>query len=660
VSVRRAWIWSLGLTLLLAILALAQTHPLWQYFTEALPYGYHVVPGYEVMPLMPGDHTQFYYWCWLMLDNLVGPSGFLTNPYEFNTFLSQGISGFANFPFSLLYVLLSPLGPVAAYNALVILSYVLAGLSAYAYASEVLEDRLAALPAALIFALLPFRAAQVLSGHLYGFVAFMLPLSLFFLERGIKRRSWLWGGLAGLSLLAIARMEGHLIYYTALLLGLYVPLRLLMLRSGDEDEPISGGGPAAWLVLLAGLGLGLTGHLAALRGTGSAFFGLELWASLLIYPLLLLPVWLVLAGLLSGLGGLEAGQARLCLARLLAPLTLSPLYAIQFSLDIPHLGSGLLAALLLAGLIWAWPLLRGMGLRPPQWDWALLRGLIPAGLGLAAAAGFMMYVKATAFDASIAGKGRGLHEVKLFTPHLQDLFDLANVHMERLVHLGYLAPLMALAGLLLLAFGRGRAKARSQAAIWALIGALTLVLSLGPTLNFLPLYELFYKYVPFFNFPRVPGRLIIFAVLFMALLAGWLLREMRRRWQALPAGLWAALLVLLISLGTWPQQVTGISLLPPEGKVEAAIREGLPTGPQADKRLLGLPIWPGDSHQSAAYELLITRTRAKMINGYSPVVPRAYVEQVYEPSVSPGPGTGESGRAWDAYAQKPGGPGGVL
>ncbi len=626
----RAWIWSLGLALLLALLALAQTHPLWRYFWHGLPYGYHVVPGYEIMPLMPGDHTQFYYWCWLMLDNLIGPSGFLTNPYEFNSFLSQGISGFANFPFSLLYVMLSPLGPVGAYNALVILSYVLAGLCAYAFAHEVLQDRLAALPAALIYALLPFRAAQVLSGHLYGFVAFMLPLTLFCLERGIKRRSWLWGGAAGLCLLGIARMEGHLIYYTALLLGLYLPLRLIMLAP-DKSEDDSGGIWAPWLVLLAGLGLGFTAHLAGLRGGGAALWSLELAASLMIYPLLTLSAWLVMSGLLNVLAGLEPKDARLALARVLGPFAASPLYAVQFSLDIPHLGAGIMAALLLAGLIWAWPLLRGIRPRPPAWDWGLMKPLLPAGLGMASAVGFMLYVKATAFDGSIAGQGRGLHEVKLFTPHLQDLFDLANVHMERLVHLGYVVPLLALAGLLTLVFARRPLRSRSQAAVWALIGVLGMILSLGPTLSFLPLYELLYKHLPFFNFPRVPGRMIIVAVLFLALLAGWMIKELRSRWPRGSGFVWAGALILLLSLGTWPRQLTGISLLPPEGKVEAAVRNNLPTGPQAEKRLLGLPIWPGDSHQSAAYELMITRTRAKMINGYSPVVPREYVQKVYEP-----------------------------
>ncbi|CAO0819789.1 membrane hypothetical protein [Desulfarculales bacterium] len=215
------------LCLVLLVLAGAHTHPLWCYLGQGIPYGYHVVPGFEVVPLIPGDHLQFLYWCWLLGDNLLGHSGWLNNPYEFNTLLSSGMPGFANFPLSLLYLLFWPLGLAGAYNTLVLASYLLAGLTAYALAWEVLEDRLAALFAALVYALLPFRAAQTLSGHLYGFATFLVPLTLWCLERGCTRRSWGWGMGAGLCLLAMARIEGHLIYYTALLLGLYLPLRLL-------------------------------------------------------------------------------------------------------------------------------------------------------------------------------------------------------------------------------------------------------------------------------------------------------------------------------------------------------------------------------------------------------------------------------------------------
>ena len=38
--------------------------------------------------------------------------------------------------------------------------------------------------------------------------------------------------------------------------------------------------------------------------------------------------------------------------------------------------------------------------------------------------------------------------------------------------------------------------------------------------------------------------------------------------------------------------------------------------------LLGIPLFPGDSHQSSLYEYYITLSRQPMVNGYSPVVSR--------------------------------------
>jgi hypothetical protein len=48
-------------------------------------------------------------------------------------------------------------------------------------------------------------------------------------------------------------------------------------------------------------------------------------------------------------------------------------------------------------------------------------------------------------------------------------------------------------------------------------------------------------------------------------------------------------------------------------------------------RVLYLPVWPGDSAHSGLYLYAVTRTRIPMINGYSPLVPRRYVDTVFEP-----------------------------
>jgi hypothetical protein len=625
--------WRAGLLMALAVigLALLQTHPLWRFLGEGIPYGYRVVPGYELVPDMPGDHLQFLYWCWLLVDNLFGPSALFSNPYEFNTFLTPfGLPGFANFPFSILYVILSPLGQAPAYNGLVLISYLLAGLAAYGLAAEVLKDRVAALPAGIIFALLPFRAAQVLSGHLYGFVAFLLPLMLYCLERGWRQASWLWGAGAGACLVAMGWMEPHLVYYSALFVGLYVPLRLLV--QNQEREPQTGGYIEAVKVAIGAVGAGIMAQVAQAR-QGGDFLGIGLVEAFGIYLVLFVSAWLLLSWLTASLTILPLAKARRILAKGFMSMLLLALYAIQLKWDVPYLGSILLGLNLLLALFLIlpgiWP-----HFRKPKGLAKLWLPVLPLAVGLGLAAGRMLLVKASSFDQSIAGKGRGLHEVMLFTPSLSDLLNLANVHMEKLVHLGWGLAGLSVLGLILLAIGLPRpARQAAQAAVWAFLGAVATLLALGPTVKAAPLYELLYKVVPFFNFPRVPGRLIIFAVLMLSLLAGWAIRELsgglvRKAWLSVALCL-ALLLGFTYDLGL-PAR-TGISLLPQPGTVTAGIQSQMKTGPGSPQRLLGLPIWPGDSHQSSVYEHTISLTRAQMVNGYSPVVPQSYVKQVFQP-----------------------------
>lgn len=615
-------------------LALVQTHPLWLHVAEGIPYGYRVVPGYELVPSMPGDHLQFLYWCWLLGDNIFGPSSIFTNPYEFNTFLApNGLPGFANFPFSILYVIFSPLGQAPAYNALVLISYLLAGLAAYGLAVEVLRDKLAALPAGIIFAILPFRAAQVLSGHLYGFVAFLLPLMLLCLERGWRQASWLWGAGAGACLLVMGLMEPHLVYYSSLFVGVYVPLRLLLRH--QEREAQTGGWLEALKVAAGGLGAGVMGHVAQIRGNG-AFLSHGLWEAMGIYIIMALCVWLLLSWLVVSLTLLPLAKARKVLSSAFLPFAGLCLYAVQLWLDLPYLGSILIVLALGLSLYWTWPQIWPHRRAPQSLGKAWLP-VLPLVLGLGLAAGRMILVKASSFDHSIAGQGRGLHEVFLFTPSLGDLLNLGNVHMEKLVHLGWVLSGLAILGLILLALGLPRnARRASLAALWAFMAALTSLLTLGPTVKSLPLYALLYKIVPFFNFPRVPGRLIIFAVLMMSLLAGWAIRELsggskRKRWLGPVIG---GLLIAGLAFDLALPANTGVSLMPDEGTLASNVKSHMITGPGSPERLLGLPIWPGDSHQSSVYELMITHTRTQTVNGYSPVVPRSYVKEIVQPLYS--------------------------
>ncbi len=55
--------------------------------------------------------------------------------------------------------------------------------------------------------------------------------------------------------------------------------------------------------------------------------------------------------------------------------------------------------------------------------------------------------------------------------------------------------------------------------------------------------------------------------------------------------------------------------------------------PPEERLVLGLPMFPGDSHQSSLYEYYITQSSVPMVNGYSPVVARRYVDKVFWPLI---------------------------
>ncbi|CAO0819790.1 membrane hypothetical protein [Desulfarculales bacterium] len=364
------------------------------------------------------------------------------------------------------------------------------------------------------------------------------------------------------------------------------------------------------------------------------FWSTRLAETLGVYLLLALGAWLLLARLAQALSLLGPEESRRLAGREFWPLLLAPLYAVQYFLNLPHLSSALIGLLVLADLALLLPTLwrtRRLPSLPPGW-W---RPLWPLGLGLTGGAGFMIHIKRSIFADSIASQGRSLSEVNLFSPRLSDLFDPANVHMERTIYFGWALGGLALLGLAMLVLTRPRAaRQAAQASLWAGLGMLFTLLCLGPTLPALPLYQVLYKLVPYFNFPRVPGRLIIFAVLMWSLLAGWAVRELSAGWRGRGQGrsiCLGGLLGAAILLSIWPPTPTGVCLLPPASPLEEAIRREMPDGPRGQARLLGLPIWPGDSHQSSIYDLTIARTGAAMINGYSPVVPRTYIEQIYTP-----------------------------
>ena len=55
-------------------------------------------------------------------------------------------------------------------------------------------------------------------------------------------------------------------------------------------------------------------------------------------------------------------------------------------------------------------------------------------------------------------------------------------------------------------------------AFFAGIAIVGLLLAVGPNLDLFPIYHLFFRIVPMFNFPRVSGRILAIAVVGLAML----------------------------------------------------------------------------------------------------------------------------------------------
>jgi hypothetical protein len=241
----------------------------------------------------------------------------------------------------------------------------------------------------------------------------------------------------------------------------------------------------------------------------------------------------------------------------------------------------------------------------------------------------LIHMKNTVFLPSLAGKGRSIHEVLLFSPKIKNLFYWQDINVERFILLGWGLTILAVLGLVSLF--RSNPSHRGKRAMAGVMAFMAIVLTLGPTLNYFPLYQFLYTHFPFFNYPRVPARFAMVGIIFLCLLAGLTLSDMRE-WAASKGWIrlkrWFPLLIIPLVLAEYHSwRPLGLSDMTGYSRVYQEINRRLPQG----KLVLELPVWPGDSHQSSAYEYTVTRTRKPMVNGYAPVVFREYIKQVFWP-----------------------------
>ncbi len=264
------------------------------------------------------------------------------------------------------------------------------------------------------------------------------------------------------------------------------------------------------------------------------------------------------------------------------------------------------------------------------------RALLPLIL-LAGLAAFLTLEAGRGLAASVMAKGRSEKEILLFTPEFRGFFQQTEFPPNAFVFLGLTPVVVLVTGLsaaLVARLRRIRTHRRFLPAILiATIGILLVAsLALGPRGPFDgAFFALCRRLIPGFSMIRQTSK--VFALMPTLLTAASAItleaisvstRE-RMKWlrRALPV-----LLVAALAFSYVPRIAPSLCRLDFEQRAYAAIASDAElAGCRA--HALAAPLWPGDSHYSSLYQYYASLYRMRLVNGYSPKVSSAYVEEIF-------------------------------
>jgi hypothetical protein len=214
---------------------------------------------------------------------------------------------------------------------------------------------------------------------------------------------------------------------------------------------------------------------------------------------------------------------------------------------------------------------------------------------LAVAAGVL--VRETVIKGSTQEGGRSLDEVRFYAARWGDFLarNVDHARSEQYVYLGWVTPLIAIAGLVVLVRGR-----RFGLALVLALGALVpILLAVGTRL---PLYSVLWHALPPFRFPRVPERLLPIACLCIAGLVAFAVGRTR---STLVATLVIALLFVDLHARVYGRSAPG-------ERSEVA---------NVSSRLLELPVFDPGIHYGSVYLWYDTAAQVQRPGGYSTTAP---------------------------------------
>ncbi len=231
--------------------------------------------------------------------------------------------------------------------------------------------------------------------------------------------------------------------------------------------------------------------------------------------------------------------------------------------------------------------------------------------GAAAATGAGLAIRYTLIAGSLEAGGRSLGEVRRFQADWGDFVSrglpaVGDVFAgERFVYIGWLTPLLALAGLALLLRGR-----RWLGLVLGLGAVLPLLLALGT--NF-PLYTPIWHHVAPLRFPRVPERVVPVALLALAGLAAFALGELQRALDPRRGLALAGVFAVLVGADLSVQPFRGTEADPGNAAYAALPRSG---------RVLELPLFEPGIHFGSVYNYYALQAPRERPGGYSTLAPQ--------------------------------------
>jgi hypothetical protein len=230
-----------------------------------------------------------------------------------------------------------------------------------------------------------------------------------------------------------------------------------------------------------------------------------------------------------------------------------------------------------------------------------------AGLGAAAAVGVGLAIRYTVIAGSAEEGGRSLADVGEFSAEPLDLLSRWRLGgLEDYVYLGWLTPVLAAAGLVLL----WRSGRRGLAVLLGIAAVLPPLLALG---THLPLYSWLWHALPPLRYPRVPGRFLPIADLALAGLAAVAVAYAASRAGRRAHAVAAALLVLVaLDLGVLPLSA---SVADQDNRAYAALRTAPPG------RVLDVPLFEPGVHRSSVYDYYALQDPRERLSGYSTLAP---------------------------------------